>query len=140
MGKRFIFYGLAGLCAEVLWTGLGSILKGDIKLTGSTFLWMFPIYGFAIFLEPIHDRIRSLPFFIRGGVYMILIFAAEFTSGLLLRKILGVCPWNYINNPLSIYGVITLSYIPVWFTAGLLFEKMHDALIQIEQSIHQNNY
>lgn len=71
---------------------------------------------------------------------MILIFAVEFTSGLLLRKILGVCPWNYTNNLLSIYGVITLSYIPVWFTAGLIFEKMHDALIQIEKSIHQNNY
>lgn len=135
MIKRFVLYGLLGLCAEVLWTGLGSMINGDVRLTGSTYIWMFPIYGLAVFLEPIHNRIRHLSLFTRGGVYMVLIFAGEFSSGLLLRELLGVCPWNYQYEPLSIYGLITLRYIPVWFVAGLIFEKFHDTLIRIEQLI-----
>ncbi|KAJ51405.1 putative membrane protein [Clostridium tetanomorphum] len=136
MGKRFIIYGLLGFCMEVLWTGFGSLLKGDIKLTASTYVWMFFIYGLAVFLEPIHNRIRHLSFIIRGGVYMILIFTIELLSGLLLKRIIGVCPWNYVTEPFTIYGIITLSYIPVWFTAGLIFEKVHDALIQIENGLN----
>lgn len=67
---------------------------------------------------------------------MILIFTIELLSGLLLKRIIGVCPWNYVTEPFTIYGIITLSYIPVWFTAGLIFEKVHDALIQIENGLN----
>ena len=135
MVKRFVIYGLLGLCAEVLWTGLGSMIHGDMRLISSTCIWMFPIYGLAVFLEPIHNRIRHLSIFIRGGVYMVLIFAAEFTSGLLLKELLGACPWNYKNEFLSIYNLITLRYIPVWFSFGIIFEKIHDALIRIKHII-----
>jgi uncharacterized membrane protein len=138
MGKRFVIYGLLGLCAEVLWTGLGSMIDGDMTLTSSTCIWMFPIYGLSVFLEPIHNRIRHLSLFTRGGVYMVLIFAAEFTSGLLLKELLGACPWNYKNELLSIHGIITLRYIPVWFATGLIFERIHDALIRIEHIITIN--
>ena len=131
MVKRFVIYGLLGLCAEVLWTGFASMINGDMRLTSSTCIWMFPIYGLAVFLEPIHNWIRHFSVFTRGGVYMVLIFAAEFTSGLLLKELLGVCPWYYKDDFLSIYGLITLRYIPVWFSAGLIFEKIHDALIRI---------
>lgn len=137
MIKRFIIYGLSGLCAEVLWTGFFSMMRGDVKLTGWTYIWMFPIYGLAIFLEPIHDRIRRFSFILRGGVYTVLIFVVELTSGLLLKKLLGVCPWNYKSEPLSVCGIITLSYTPVWFTVGLLFEKMHDFLILIDDRIKE---
>jgi len=135
MRKRFVIYGLLGLCAEILWTGLGSMINGNMKLTGTTCIWMFPIYGLSVFLEPIHNRIRYFSFFTRGVVYMVLIFAAEFSSGLLLKELLGSCPWNYGNDFLSIYGLITLRYIPVWFAAGLIFEKIHDTLIRIEHII-----
>jgi len=137
MRKRFVIYGLLGLCAEVIWTGLGSMINGDMRLTSSTCIWMFPIYGLAVFLEPLHNRIRHLSFLTRGGVYMVLIFATEFTTGLLLKVLLGVCPWNYKNYPLSIYGIITLSYIPVWFATGLIFEEIHDTLIRIKHIILQ---
>lgn len=132
MIKRFVIYGLSGFCIEVLWSGFFSLLRGDVTLTCHTYIWMFLIYGMAIFLEPIHDRIRHLPFILRGGIYMVLIFAAEFSTGLLLRIIIGVCPWDYTHTPLSILGIIALSYAPVWFTVGLLFEKLHDYLKTIE--------
>lgn len=131
MWKRFIIYGLLGLCAEVLWNGFGSLIKGDILLRGTTCIWMFPIYGLAVFLEPVHYGIKHLPLIVRGGIYMLIIFAVELISGLLLRMVLGVCPWNYENKALSISGIITLYYAPVWFVLGLMFEKIHDTIIHI---------
>jgi len=44
MLMRFIIYGFVGWCIEVFWTGLGSLLRGDRRLKGWSYLWMFPIY------------------------------------------------------------------------------------------------
>ena len=139
MWKRFVIYGLLGLCAEVLWNGFGAMLKGDVLLRGTTCIWMFPIYGLAIFLEPVHNRIKHLPLILRGGIYMILIFAVELVSGLLLRLMLGTCPWNYVNQGMSLYGIITLDYAPVWLLVGMAFERIHDIIIRIEISVGLNS-
>ena len=130
MSIRFVIYGLAGWCTEIFWTGLGSLLRGNVKLQGWTYLWMFPIYGLAIFLEPIHDKIRYWPIILRGGVYTLLIFSIEYTTGWILKSVTGVCPWDYSRSPFSINGFIRLDYAPAWFVAGLLFERLHDVLIK----------
>lgn len=131
MGKRFIIYGLTGWCLEVFWTGLGSLFHGDVKLSSQTYIWMFLIYGLAVFLEPIHDRIRKWPVALRGGVYSILIFSIEYATGTLLRIFIGVCPWDYSDSPFSVNGIIRLDYFPVWFVTGLLFERAHDYLDKV---------
>lgn len=130
MGTRFIIYGLSGLCVEILWTGLGSLIKGDVTLIGWSSIWMVPIYGMLALFEPVHNRIRYIPVVLRGGVYTTLIFAGEFLTGFLLRTILGKCPWNYGADKYSIDGLITLKFIPAWFIFGLLFEVYHDFLIK----------
>jgi uncharacterized membrane protein len=127
---RFIIYGFSGWCTEIFWTGLGSLLRGDVTLRGWTYIWMFPIYGLAIFLEPVHNKIRNLPVWVRGGVYALLIFFAEYTSGWVLKLSTGVCPWDYSGHLFSVNGFIRLDYAPAWFTAGLLFERLHDFLIK----------
>ena len=33
---------------EILWTGLGSLLNGNIVLEGGNIYLMFPIYGLAV--------------------------------------------------------------------------------------------
>lgn len=134
MWKRFIIYGMLGLCAEVLWNGFGAMLRGDILLRGTTCIWMFPIYGLSVFLEPVHYRIKHLPLIVRGGIYMVLIFAVELISGLLLRWMLGTCPWDYGNKGMSIFGIVTLNYAPVWIVVGIAFERIHDTIIRIESS------
>lgn len=128
MLKRFIIYGLLGWCIEVFWTGMGSLFTGDVKLTSTTYIWMFFIYGLAVLLEPIHNSIRSWPIALRGGIYTVVIFAIEYSTGLLLRILIGVCPWDYSSSPFSISGIIRLDYAPAWFAAGLLFERAHDSL------------
>jgi len=102
-------------------------MKGDILLTSFTSIWMFPIYGMAIFVEPLHNKIRTLPFLVRGCIYTIVFFTIEYTTGMFLKLLLGASPWDYSDSPLSINGLIRLDYAPVWFCAGIIFEKIHDA-------------
>lgn len=128
--RKYIIYGLLGICLEVFWTGFKSLLNTDYTMEGTTYIWMFFIYGFAVFLEPIHDRIREQNVILRGFIYMILIYIVEFITGWLLRIFIGVCPWNYIDSR-SINGLITLTYAPLWFALGLFFEKVHDFLNSI---------
>jgi len=131
--RRFVVYGLLGWCLEIFWTGLNSLLKGDIKLIGFSSIWMFLIYGLAaIFLETIHNKIRKSPLIERGIIYTLIIFFIEFTTGWILNFTMKACPWDYGSGPLAINGLIRLDFVPVWFAAGLLFEKIHDTLIKFE--------
>jgi uncharacterized membrane protein len=131
MRKRFVIYGLIGWCTEVIWTGLGSLVKGDVTLSSFTSIWMFFIYGLAVFLEKVHHRIRHMNTVLRGGIYMIIIFSIEYSTGLILRILIGECPWDYSSSPFSVNGIIRLDYSPVWFAAGLIFERIHDNLDRI---------
>lgn len=128
--ERFLLYGMLGWCLEVVWTGLGSLLAGDARLAAHTYLWMFPIYGMAVLFEPVHDRLRSLPWPVRGLAWMALFFAVEYVTGWLIRQLVGVSPWQY-HGRWQVDGLIRLDYAPVWFAAGLMFERVHDFLDRV---------
>nr|WP_204618352.1 hypothetical protein [Desulforadius tongensis] len=129
MKTRFFIYGLLGWGLEVFWTGFESALSGDPRLTAHTYLWMFPIYGLAVFLEPLHNAIRRYPWFIRGMVWVLVIFALEYSTGGLIRLITGYSPWNYSGtSPWEIHGLIRLDMAPLWFITGFIFEQVHDYL------------
>lgn len=127
---RFVIYGFLGWVTEILWTGLTSVSRGNYNLIGHTSVWMFFIYGFAVvLLEPVHGLIASHGFIVRGIIWTLLIFAVEFSAGMLL-KFFGIEAWHY-SCPLSVCGVIRLDYAPLWFTLGLVFEKIHTLLLSI---------
>lgn len=123
MFMEFIFCGSLGWCFEVFWTGLGSLLHHDKKLMGKTSLHMFPIYGTAIIIPPIHRLIKRANVFIRGSIYALCIFLTEFVSGSFLKKH-NACPWDYSDAVLNYKGIIRLDYAPVWFIVGLIYEKL----------------
>jgi len=126
---RFFLYGFAGWCIEIFWTGLGTALKGSIDMKGFTYIWMLPIYGMGVFMEPIHDKIRRYPLLVRGGVWVLIIFTIEYLSGWLLSVTTGACPWDYTGNtPYSVNGYIRLDYALPWFGVGIIFEHIHDYL------------
>lgn len=125
--KRFLFYGVTGWGIEIVWTGLGSLISGDLRLMGYSNIWMLLIYGCAVFLEPLHDIIAEWNWLARGAIWMVLIWGMEYTSGFLLYIVLGVHPWIY-SGPLAIDGLVTLAFAPAWFCAGLLFERIHNML------------
>lgn len=126
MLSRFIIYGILGWALEIFWTGLGSFFRGNWELAGFTYLWMFPIYGLAVFMEPIHYKIKDIPWYFRGVIWAFIIFSIEYTTGWLLDTLLGACPWDYSTvSDYHLHGYIRLDYLPAWFVVGLLFERTH---------------
>lgn len=129
MLTHYVVYGLLGLLMEVFWTGFHSLLSGNLNLISSTSIWMFFIYGGAVFLEPIHNKIRRYNIFLRGIIWALLIFIIEFISGFVLEQLVGSCPWDYRSSTsYTIRGYIRFDYFPAWFVVGLTFEKIHDFL------------
>ncbi len=123
MENKFIKCGLIGWTMELFATSLGNYRHNhDKRLMGNTSLLMFPIYGLAAAMAPIGKVLCKRNVIVRGTVYMLLIFATEYTTGWLLRKA-DMCPWDYSHAALNVDGLIRLDYAPAWFAAGLLFEK-----------------
>ena len=139
---NFCRCGIAGWCLEVMFTSVDSIMAGDWRLIGRTSLIMFPIYGMGAFLLPIsrvidswltglpgledagQDRLSRVGRSVRHGlIYMVLIFIAEYITGIWLTSI-GICPWDYSLWPDNVGGVIRLKFAPLWFMTGLLFEYL----------------
>ncbi len=123
MKKSFLLCGLSGWCMEILWTGLHSAVSGEFTMTGKTSLLMFPIYGCAAVIQPLCKKIASVPVIFRGCIYTVGFFSVEFISGSFLRH-LHICPWDYSQAFLNYKGLIRLEYAPLWFGAGLFFEKL----------------
>jgi uncharacterized membrane protein len=138
---RFVIYGLLGWCVEIVWTASREKItgvQGDWKLRGTTYLWMFFIYGgaMAFLFEPVHNALRPLAWPVRGLVYVVGIFAVEYGAGWLLRRTTGACPWDYTGRSRwQVNGLIRLDYAPAWFVFGLVAEQVHDFLVVLTPAI-----
>lgn len=131
---RYIIYGFLGWNIEIIWTGFTSLTSGSKNLMGHTSIWMFFIYGAAVFLfEPVHAWISHFHWFWRGCVWTMLIFVIELVSGLILKAV-GIRAWEY-TGPTSVLGVIRLDYAPLWFMVGLIFERIHNLLLSYHVGI-----
>jgi len=154
---RFPLYACIGWLTEILFTAIADLINPqflcswntrlaslptsekpgwvvagrDPRAVGYTFLWMFPIYGGMVFLEPIHLAMVSLPWFVRGIVYVLLIWFAEFVGGWILEKIIGRCPWNYAYSRYSFCGYIRWDFAPLWFAFGFVFEYLQPRLLAL---------
>ena len=123
MKNKFMICGTIGWCMEIIFTALHSFHSREFKLIGRTSIWMFPIYGLACFLAPLHRLLKNKNAFFRGGVYTCCIFLTEFFTGSLLQKY-DMCPWDYSQAKFNFRGLIRFDYAPLWFGAGLLYEKI----------------
>lgn len=121
--KNFAKCGLIGWCIEIIFTAMGTFLQGDFHLTGHTSLWMFPIYGMAVFIIPVHKKIYNWPTILRGLIYGLMILSGEFFTGSLLQ-FFHICPWDYSGKMLAFHGVIRFDYFPFWFSVGLIYEQI----------------
>lgn len=121
--KDFVKCGILGWCLEIVFTSIQSLRRRDPNLSGTTSLWMFPIYGAGCLLKPVAFFIKRFPWYVRGGIYTAFIFCAEFIAGKLLC-LKNMCPWDYGKARWHIARVIRLDYAPCWFATGLLMEKV----------------
>lgn len=123
MKNKFLMCGSIGWCMEIFWTGLHCLAQRDFTLMGHSSIWMFPIYGMAAVIGPASKRLKDFPTLWRGSIYTAGIYFMEFTSGSLLSW-LKICPWDYSQAALNYKGLIRFDYAPLWFIAGLFFEKI----------------
>lgn len=139
MWIRFILYGLGGWCGEVLFTALSdSLPRRDWRLVGTTYLWMFPIYGLLVILyEPVHDLIRDYPLIIRALIWAIGFTAVELISGWLIERVTGRCPWDYSDKRFAINAYIRWDFFVVWAIIGLALEPVHDFLVRLTPAIEE---
>ncbi len=139
MWIRFVLYGMGGWCGEIVVTALvESLPRRDWRLTGKTYLWMFPIYGLMVFFyEPVHDLIRMQPWWLRAVVWSLGFSAVEYGAGWLLARLTGRCPWDYRERGYrwAINPYIRWDYFPVWALVGLGMEPIHDLLLKLTPTI-----
>lgn len=126
---RALLIACVGLSLEVVFTALVSRREsGNWRLMGHTYVWMIPIYALVYpFLALLRPWVGPWPFWLRGPFYVALIYAVEYASGWLLRKLTGECPWEhgYRGNRWAVHGLIRLDYAPAWLGACWLFERLY---------------
>ncbi len=128
LGDRYImasvpFWSLQGHTTMWQWTvgisltvGLRILFYLQAKYSSAT-IWMSNRFAFAF-------------------VVMILIYIAEYLSGLFFNVFLGFHLWDYSqyhigNIPLNLQGQITIVYAPFWYLAGLLVKPVYKAVHSI---------
>ena len=104
---------------EITFTALGALRRRELPLIGQTSLWMFPIYGCAAFFQPAFLLLRHCHLLVRGTVYALSIFGAEYTSGRFLKKH-ELCPWNYNRCRWHVNGLI-----PIILNAAPFIQRIH---------------
>jgi uncharacterized membrane protein len=128
---RFAVYGTLGLVVEVVFTGTHEALASrGRRVRGHTSGWMFPVYGLIQPLfEPAHDAMRGrLRWPARALLYAGGFLAVEYASGAVYRRVLGAAPWDYSRARSNIHGLVRMDYAIYWAAAGLVLERVDDAL------------
>ncbi len=131
--QTIIGFVLIGITMEVFWASiLNSIKTKNPRLTGETYLWMFLIYAIVPFIYIfVLAHFQGTNIFIKGIIYMFAFYLLEFVSGFLIKKAVGVSPWNYEDYSIKIfgkkyksnlYGLICLEHAPIWYLYGIMGE------------------
>jgi len=134
LGVYFILFAVFGVAHEVLWTGLINSLKmKNPRLKGHSTVWMFFVYGaIAFIILFVTTFFSEYPWWFRGILYATLILCWEYMSGFMIKKLVGMAPWDYSTNEshdgiaskkrFHLHGLICLEYFPLWFVEGLFAE------------------
>jgi len=130
---RFLIYGLLGICAEVFVSAVLHKLEMKEKnwsLRGQSYIWSLPLYGLiAPLFEPLHNALRLWPWMMRGTIYVIGFWIIEYSSGWILKRLIGACPWSYLGCRYHLHGMIRWDFFPLWFIFGIFLEYLHDRLV-----------
>ena len=124
----FVLFGIIGVSAEVFFTSILELVKKkkNRSMTGHSSLWMFFVYGTVYFIILFgRTYLMHYNLFLRGFVYLALIYTLEFISGSILQK-LKASPWDYGHDMKHDYhGIICLEFAPLWYIGGILFELLY---------------
>ena len=127
---RFYLWATLGLSTEIFFTAFTDFFISirdhkpvDWGLPGHSYIWMIFIYGGGSLLFPFgHKHLNGFHLLVRIFIVAVGIFAIEFTTGFLLDKITGHCPWQYFGK-WSVMGYIRLDYLPAWMIFAFIIER-----------------
>ncbi len=115
-----LLFGILGLLVEDVFTGIRSFFQGDRRGTTKSYLYMPLVWGVGgLLFRLLEPGVAAVPFWAgRILLWMLLIYVMEALSGTLLKKVLGVVPWDYsAQEGSALGGTINIWYSPFW--AGL---------------------
>jgi uncharacterized membrane protein len=126
----FIFIGIT---LEIVATSIMDFIKyRDPRLKGESYLWMLPVYAVVPYIYMfVTSTFKDSGWMMKGFIYMISFYLLELVAGLIIKRLVGVSPWNYKNYRFHFKEVICLEYAPVWFIYGVVGEMYYDFLIAI---------
>ena len=136
IGVLFLLYTALGISMEVIFTGIGDIIRDqanglpfDSTLPCRASLWIIPIYGLSAtgafgIIGAFWPKLFSRHWFIRGLIYMLVIYGFEFMWALALESLLGIQVWNYENSEYRIWRYINPYFCLPWFLFGFALEKV----------------
>lgn len=124
-----------GITTEVVFTSFSNLAVSLFEhspvswaLTGKTYVWMFFIYALIPFLFKIFNPlVEGKSFLFKVFLAIVFIYVVEFSSGLLLKILIGYCPWEY-KEGIHIMGLIRLDYLPAWIVFAVLVIKIYELL------------
>lgn len=127
-----IVFASLGITTEVIFTAFMNLVhqtplcgKPLISMAGDSYVWMIFIYGLIPILGHYgYHRIKKYPVLIRLLIYVLLIYIVEFSSGYILQKTLGACPWQYTSGH-QVMGLIQLDFFPFWAFFSWIVERFY---------------
>ena len=133
-----LFFGCFGMACEIFVVAFTNLFKSTPlwdeplwSLTGKTYVWMFPVYVLIpILLGPLKKLLKEQHLIIRLLIYVLIIYAIEFSSGFLLEQLTGKCPWEYTSG-WEIMGYIRLDYFPSWLFFAYILETLYSYLDEL---------
>jgi hypothetical protein len=123
MGVGALFFGMFGLCTEIVFTGLAAGWAGSFR--GTVSLLMIPVYALAyVLLVAAVPRLEALGMDrapVRIPILVLAIYAVEWAAGAAYAAI-GLTPWHYEHGWASDWsgGYVTLYYLPAWIVFAFL--------------------
>ena len=141
--QKLAFYGSIGILIEFFFTGVYNLFVRNWKLTGHSYLWMFPIYGItAMLLDAVKDAV-AWPFYSKAFIYLFIIYGVEALSGYTIKVLTGklqnalgghggnTIPWEYPKSAWTILGLVNFKYAPFWLVLCLFFEQISNYVSRI---------
>lgn len=133
--QKLLVFGCLGILIEFFFTSIHSLLTGNLKGTGYSYIWMVPVYGFtALLLDGLND-VLPWPFYIKAFVYVPVIYGAEALSGWVLQKTTGHIPWDYKKSFWTPMGLINLKYAPFWLVLAMAFDPITQFLARLLKAL-----
>ncbi len=125
---RFFIFALGGMLGEVFHGAAQAVWHGHWSMHGQSSPWMMLDYGLmGIVLMPMAVPMirRGIPLVARAFVYMLVIYAVEYVSGIIFTWGLGLRVWSYEGVPYNLHGQIMLYSAPIWYCLGLAGEYLY---------------